>query len=243
MTTSPDRGWLGTGFAILTFLILSVMITTMGRNIIVNSSRTMDAVREKQAYWNSRVGRSVGYQEQDKGQGIIEFGGGTVIFDDLCVIGRSAEVVSGGSVITLESNDFDHGDTLEDNHTLESDCNGQNQSPQLNWSGVPVDAASLVIIASDADTDNFTHWAVFNIPPTRTSLARNIAAVTGATILTDYVGPCPPAGDGINHRYVFKIYALNATISGSISNIADLRNAMDGKVIGCGQITGRYQRS
>ncbi|MDP6297709.1 MAG: YbhB/YbcL family Raf kinase inhibitor-like protein, partial [Candidatus Marinimicrobia bacterium] len=218
-----NRGWLGTGFAILMFLILSIIITSMGRKIIINSGRTVDSMREKQAYWNARVGRSVVDREGEEGQGIIEFGGGTVLFDDLCVIGSSAEVVSGGSLISLQSDDFDQGETLEANHRLEDGCGGLNQSPQLNWSGVPEDAASLVIILSDADADNFTHWAMYNIPKATSSLARNAAAPAGATELDNYAGPCPPVNDGINHRYVFKIYALNASIGGSPADIAALR--------------------
>ena len=245
MITPSNRGWLGTGFAILMFLILSIMISSMGRKIILSSSRAMDAAREKQAYWNSRVGRSVGYQEQDKGQGIIEFEGGTVLFDDLCVIGQSAEVVSGGSVITIESDDFDQGETIDSAHRLVSECNGQNRSPQLNWSGVPEDAESLVIIASDADAGNVTHWAIYGIAVSTTALAQNITISSPATELVEYAGPSPPQGDGVNHRYVFKIYALNATIDTSIDDgdVAALRSAMSGKVIACGQITGRYQRS
>jgi len=243
MTFFSNRGWLGTGFAIIMFLILSVMIASMGTKIILSSNRSIDAARGKQAYWNARVGRSVADHEGEEGQGIFEFGGGTVLFDDLCVIGSSAEVVSGGSLISLQSDDFDQGETLEANHRLDAGCGGLNQSPQLNWSGVPEDAASLVIILSDADADNFTHWAMYNIPKATSSLARNAAAPAGATELDNYAGPCPPVNDGINHRYVFKIYALNASIGGPPANIAALKASMKGKIIACGQIIGKYERT
>ena len=237
-----NRGWLGTGFAILMFLILSIIITSMGRKIIINSGRTVDSMREKQAYWNARVGRSVVDREGEEGQGIIEFGGGTVFFDDLCVIGKSSEVVSGGSVITLQSDNFAQGGDLVAAHISNAGgCSGVNQSPQLNWSGVPEDAVSLVIIVSDADDDNSTHWAMYNIPKATSSLARNAEAPADATELVEYDGPCPTAGDGINHRYVFKIYALNADIAAPIT-IEDLKTSMEGKIIACGQITGRYER-
>ncbi|MDP7126093.1 MAG: hypothetical protein QGI00_00555, partial [Candidatus Marinimicrobia bacterium] len=90
MTFFSNRGWLGTGFAIIMFLILSVMITSMGTKIILSSNRSIDAAREKQAYWTSFSGLSFTRQEHKKGQGIIDFGGGKVYFDDLCVIGQSA---------------------------------------------------------------------------------------------------------------------------------------------------------
>ena len=237
-----NRGWLGTGFAILMFLILSIIITSMGRKIIINSGRTVDSMREKQAYWNARVGRSVVDREGEEGQGIIEFGGGTVFFDDLCVIGKSSEVVSGGSVITLQSDNFAQGGDLVAAHISNAGgCSGVNQSPQLNWSGVPEDAVSLVIIVSDADDDNSTHWAIYGIPVATTELQQNAQIADPAEELVDYTGPCPPQGDGINHRYVFKIYALNAAIAAPIT-IEDLKTSMEGKIIACGQITGRYER-
>lgn len=242
MERNCEEGWVGTGFAVLTFLILSVIITSMASKIILNSNRSIDAAREKQAYWNVRVGHAVSNQITDQAQGRVAFGGGEVFFDDLCKIGQSGEVMAGGGLITLLSNDFNNDETLADTYRSQL-CSGQDNSPQLNWTGVPVDAASLVIIVSDADANNFTHWSIYNIPVATTLLNRNANVPSGATELVNYVGPCPPIDDGINHRYVFKIYALDADITGSVNNIADLRIEMDGKVIACGQITGRYERS
>ena len=88
MTFFSNRGWLGTGFAIVMFLILSVMITSMGTKIILSSNRSMDAAREKQAYWISTSGQSFIFQEQKKGQGIMDVVGGKVFFDDFCVVGQ-----------------------------------------------------------------------------------------------------------------------------------------------------------
>ena len=243
MTFFSNKGWLGTGFAIVMFLILSVMITSMGTKIILSSNRSIDAAREKQAYWTSFSGLSFTRQEHKKGQGIIEFGGGKVYFDDLCVIGQSADVLSGGGLITLLSDDFVHDDTLDDTYISRVDCGGDGQSPELHWSGVPTDAEKLVIIMSDADAET-TDWAMYNIGSDVTSLAGAASAPTGATEMTDYdyTGPCPPI-DGVSHRYVFKIYALNAPIDGSPADIAALRTSMEGKIIACGQIIARYERT
>ena len=243
MTFFSNRGWLGTGFAIIMFLILSVMIASMGTKIILSSNRSIDAARKKQAYWTSFSGLSFTRQEHKKGQGIIEFGGGKVYFDDLCVIGQSADVLSGGGLITLLSDDFVHDDTLDDTYISRVDCGGDGQSPELHWSGVPTDAEKLVIIMSDADAET-TDWAMYNIGSDVTSLAGAASAPTGATEMTDYdyTGPCPPI-DGVSHRYVFKIYALNAPIDGSPADIAALRTSMEGKIIACGQIIARYGRT
>ena len=162
---------------------------------------------------------------------------------DLCVIGQSADVLSGGGLITLLSDDFVHDDTLDDTYISRVDCGGDGQSPELHWSGVPTDAEKLVIIMSDADAET-TDWAMYNIGSDVTSLAGAASAPTGATEMTDYdyTGPCPPI-DGVSHRYVFKIYALNAPIDGSPADIAALRTSMEGKIIACGQIIARYERT
>ena len=240
MTFFSNRGWLGTGFAIIMFLILSVMITSMGTKIILSSNRSIDAAREKQAYWTSFSGLSFTRQEHKKGQGIIDFGGGKVYFDDLCVIGQSADVLSGGGLITLLSDDFVHDETLDDTYISSVDCGGDGQSPELHWSGVPTEAAKLVIIVEDIDADGEIHWALYNIPATTNSILRNQPG--GATELVDYVGPCPNI-DTIEHRFLFKIYALNASIGAQPADTAALKASMKGKIIACGQIIGKYERT
>ena len=108
-------------------------------------------------------------------------------------------------------------------------CTGQNVSPQLVWSGVPVGTKSLQLQVHDPDAPTgagFWHWAVYDIPPTTTGLAQgagNSPATlppgayggntdfmdTGATgVNGNYGGPCPPAGDP-PHRYNFTLYALS----------------------------------
>lgn len=107
-------------------------------------------------------------------------------------------------------------------------CTGGNTSPELVWSNVPVGTKSLALQVHDPDAptgSGFWHWAVYNIPPTATGLARGAGnapstlpapAFGGTTDFLDtgatgangnYGGPCPPAGD-IPHRYVFTLYAL-----------------------------------
>jgi len=106
-------------------------------------------------------------------------------------------------------------------------CTGQNVSPALAWSNAPAGTKSFAVQLHDPDAPSgsgFWHWAVYNIPATRTGLdqgAGNSAASlpagafggntdfldTGATGGNgNYGGPCPPAGD--SHRYVFTLYAL-----------------------------------
>ena len=131
-------------------------------------------------------------------------------------------------VFTLTSADLVSG-TFDNKFVLNGfGCAGNNISPALSWSNVPAGTKSLALQVYDPDAPSgsgFWHWAVYNIPPTVSSLpqgAGNSPATlpTGAfggntdfldTGLTgsngNYGGPCPPAGDK-PHRYQFTLYAL-----------------------------------
>ena len=56
-----------------------------------------------------------------------------------------------------------------------------------------------------------------------------------------YRGPAPPSGKP--HRYTFKVYALNAPLDAKEGMTKDdLLKAMEGKIIGQGEIVGLYER-
>jgi Raf kinase inhibitor-like YbhB/YbcL family protein len=99
---------------------------------------------------------------------------------------------------------------------------GGNQSPELSWTGAPPDTHSFVVIAYDV-TAAFTHWGMYNIPPSATGLTEN-AGVAGSAfgpqIVNDfgvgaqYSGPCPPANvKPFFHKYVFTVYALDIELN------------------------------
>ena len=51
---------------------------------------------------------------------------------------------------------------------------GENILPPLEWSGLPSGTQRLVLICHDPDAPlvrGFTHWTIYNIPPTVTGLA------------------------------------------------------------------------
>ena len=57
-----------------------------------------------------------------------------------------------------------------------------------------------------------------------------------------YDGPCPPWNDELVHRYVFTVYALDIAklpVDGSFQ-ASDVRNAMQGHILGEASITGTY---
>ena len=128
----------------------------------------------------------------------------------------------------LTSESFQDGDRLKMQHVLAKDfgfgCDGDNQSPQLSWTGAPAGTQSFAVTCYDPDAptgSGFWHWVVVNIPANVTSLALGAGdpasgkLPAGALqIRTDfgkpgYGGPCPPPGANV-HRYIFSVYAVNA---------------------------------
>lgn len=114
----------------------------------------------------------------------------------------------------MRSADFADGGTIP-TRAMATDCNGENRSPQLSWSGVPAGTKSFALIVHDPDAPiagGFYHWVVYNLPATARELATNAALAAGELGETSagragYYGPCPPPGPA--HHYIFTIYALD----------------------------------
>jgi Raf kinase inhibitor-like YbhB/YbcL family protein len=131
----------------------------------------------------------------------------------------------------LHSSTFTNGSTLPQSTILNAaavdggtpvpGCAGGNESPQLSWTNAPRGTRSFAIILFDYDA-SFVHWAIYNIPASRTNLPQNAGiaksgygqqvfddfVAEGLVSVADYNGPCPPP-QGFAHRYVFTIYALD----------------------------------
>jgi len=72
------------------------------------------------------------------------------------------EAVPSGSQqnsLTITSTAFVDGSNIPIKYT----CNGQNISPELNWSEGPAGTESFVLIMDDPDAV-YTHWVVYNLP-------------------------------------------------------------------------------
>jgi Raf kinase inhibitor-like YbhB/YbcL family protein len=113
----------------------------------------------------------------------------------------------------ITSSVFEHNKTIPSKYT----CNGENINPPLEFTDVSKEAKSLVLIVDDPDAPmgTWTHWVVYNISSfVREVKEHSIPAdgVEGGTSFgkPGYGGPCPPSGV---HRYFFKLYALNKTLS------------------------------
>jgi Raf kinase inhibitor-like YbhB/YbcL family protein len=163
--------------------------------------------------------------------------------------------------LQVYSSTFDPGGEIPVQYT----CHGANLSPPLEWSGVPQGAQSLALVMDDPDSQppGFVHWVIYNIPATATGLPEGVPATPslpdgarqgandyaplaeegqtfprGAPInRVGYDGPCPPGA----HRYVFKLYALDAVLDLlPESTRAELVAVMEGHVLGEVELAGVF---
>jgi len=156
---------------------------------------------------------------------------------------KTDEVVSMADM-KITSMAFGDGGNIPSKYT----CDGADVSPPLEMTNVPSGAKSLALIVDDPDAPagDWVHWLIWNISPKTAEIHENSVPAGSTQGLTDfrtngYGGPCPPSG---THRYLFKLYALDTTLSlGSNARKADLLEAMKGHIVAQAQLTGRYRRS
>jgi Raf kinase inhibitor-like YbhB/YbcL family protein len=130
-------------------------------------------------------------------------------------------------------------------------CDGSGGSPDLEWTGIPPGAKSLVILANDPDAGNFVHWLVYGIPPETVEIAVGISnepeladgSRQGKNSFGDVgYGPlCPPKGS--KHTYQFFVYALDIEVTlGEGAGEEAVTQAMNGHILGWGELTGEFGR-
>ena len=126
-------------------------------------------------------------------------------------------------------------------------CDGANRVPRLEWSPPPPGTQELVIemLDPDAPGGTFTHWLVYGVPPSITSLAAPPAgAAEGVNDFgrRGYVGPCPPRG--APHHYHFAVLALDTRLGLTAgANRSELESRVRGHVVGEGELVATYQRA
>ncbi len=125
---------------------------------------------------------------------------------------------------------------------------GQNISPELRIANVPANARALVLIVDDPDSPSglWTHWLVWNLPATTTTIPEGKAppnVVEGKNSFghVRYDGPNPPSG---THHYWFHLYALDTVLSlPAGSEATALKSAMLGHIVGVAGTFGLYSTS
>jgi Raf kinase inhibitor-like YbhB/YbcL family protein len=146
--------------------------------------------------------------------------------------------------LQLTSDAFANGQSIPAKYS----CVGKNISPALAWSEPPAGTQSFALIVDDPDAPmgTWVHWVLYNIPADTRSLAEgfspenSIAAGKNSSSHLSYDGPCPPSG---THRYYFKLYALDTTLSLSPGATKDqLLKAMDGHILAQGELMGTFSK-
>jgi Raf kinase inhibitor-like YbhB/YbcL family protein len=155
--------------------------------------------------------------------------------------------------LTLSSKAFTDGGEIPAKHT----CEGDDVSPALEWTGVPDQTRSLVLIVDDPDAPDpkapkmtWVHWVLINLPPDTKDLPEGITSsdLPNGTVeglndwkRTGYGGPCPPIG---RHRYFHKLYALDAVIDDvEKPTKAKVEAAMSGHIIAKTELVGTYKKT
>lgn len=151
--------------------------------------------------------------------------------------------------LALSTPAFRDGETIPVQYT----CDGEDLSPPLAWTGVPVETRSFALICDDPDAPRGTwvHWVIWNLPADTVELEPGVpprpelpsGARQGLNDGGDlgYAGPCPPSGKP--HRYFFRLFALDSQLNLAPGvNRSDLDTAMEGHVLAQGTVMGIYER-
>jgi Raf kinase inhibitor-like YbhB/YbcL family protein len=149
------------------------------------------------------------------------------------------------ATLQITSTAFSANGTIPSKYT----CDGQGMNPPLTFGGIPARTQSLVLIVDDPDVPKnlmpsgvFDHWLIWDIPSTSKGFAEGEGkgGINGMG-QPGFMGPCPPDRE---HRYFFKLYALDAKLTGAkIANKKDLEAAMNGHIIETAELVGRYERA
>ena len=157
--------------------------------------------------------------------------------------------------LTLTSTAFEDGSVIPAKFT-QSDPNPV--SPKLQWTNVPPNTMSFVLITHDPDvalekkTGDVLHWMAFNIPGSARELPEGVPAeakLGDGTVqaknrrgAVGFLGPGAPAV-GPYHHYTFELFALDTKLDlGPDATRADVLNAMEGHIVGKGVLVGRFHR-
>jgi len=133
---------------------------------------------------------------------------------------------------------------------------GQNISPPLVWTDVPagVQSFALSIVDLHPIANNWVHWLVANIPPTRREIAERASGIRdamppGALEFRNsfgdigYGGPQPPRGSGA-HIYEITIYALSleAVSLGPYAPLEELLEKIRPHIVATAVTSGTFEQ-
>ena len=165
--------------------------------------------------------------------------------DKLCIVQPEL-----GSFMALDisSPAFANGATIPPRFTAD----GEGVSPPLLWGEPPEGTASLALIVEDPDAparQPLVHAIVCNIAADERMIGEGAIRDDGAIetgrnsyFTSGWLPPDPPTGHG-PHNYAFQLFALSETLDvGDTPGRTRLVEAMAGKVLAAGILTGTYAR-
>lgn len=155
----------------------------------------------------------------------------------------------------------------EGNLPVRYTADGVGVSPPLAWTQVPAGAVALVLVVEDVDSPTpapLVHAIAVNLPGGDGGLAEGalsdkktderggVVKPEGGSKLdmgrnsflgTTYLAPAPVQGHG-PHRYMFQLFAVSAPLALAPNpGRGALVDAMKGRVIARGSLTGIYERA
>jgi hypothetical protein len=154
----------------------------------------------------------------------------------------ATEEMEENAPLALTSTAFAQGEPIP----VKYSCDGDDISPPLTWGDPPEDTQSQALIMDDPDAPGGTwdHWVIFNLSADMRELpeAASVTATVGKNSWgrSDYGGPCPPGG---THRYFFKLYALDTTLSlDENANKSQVLAAVEGHILAETELMGTFSR-
>ena len=158
--------------------------------------------------------------------------------------------------LQIRSSAFENNGMIPSEYT----CDGKREkNPPLEIVGVPAKTKTFALIMDDPDVPKerhpegyYDHWIVFNIPPPADGQTLEIfeggpiPGTQGANSAGEnaYSGPCPPPQyEPSEHRYFFKLYALDSELPLSEGATKQkVEKAMKDHILEEAQLIGRYKR-
>jgi Raf kinase inhibitor-like YbhB/YbcL family protein len=161
-------------------------------------------------------------------------------------------------IIEIASSAFGNGQRLPPEYTQD----GADVSPPLAWSRFPEGTRSIAVVMEDSDAPTerpWVHWVLYNVPPFVAELGVPLTALPEDISRTERPREIPGAVQGRNdfgtvgyrgpsglhghetHHYHFRVYALDSMLDVPAgATKAELMRALQGKVLGTGEIIGTY---
>lgn len=136
---------------------------------------------------------------------------------------------------------FEHNTEIPQPYT----CLGPNISFPLQFEEIPDGTKSLALIFEDVDAapKAWTHWMVFNIPPSTVNVPENTIPEGGLEGLANnhsfgYEGPCPKYFKG-THHYWLRLYALDIMLDlPKASEREEVEEKMQGHILAQAELLG-----